>query len=678
MRYDNKGSVRVYICHYQKKHSGVFFYSTNRDKLVVDPTDENRLVPRLGSYKPPPPINAQATNYRARRDKWKRTFNEKTLPEAKAKGGESLGVIYYRWYHIDSPKYSLRYPNPQEVDNTAAVRRVLEDEHIRYPYEFFYSCKAEDLTVSAAHPNRPPKMGSLFPEVYQAPAGTSIPIPSPARSVASGSSPSIQQSSHTSDEEGETQELDPVMMAIAEANVDQDQQQKRQKRMMDNFKEKIMLATVENEDREGNIYCVFHFPGDQGSNEARIIRYGNRPSVRVAIYRYRKKHPDVFYYSTNRNDLVVDPARDPTKLKPRQGSYLPPRPNPNDLLYRNLRSYWKRRFRKESLPAAKAKGGDSLGIIYYRWYHIDSPAYSLRHSDPNPVHNTEAVRQLFEEENVRRPYEFFYSCDPNELEVDPNNPNEPPTLGSLYPADYQPPTGTHTSTPSATVSVPPHTSGAQEQPDLLEMALLEANVNQEGDDHIDDADRDVHNEAYPQYLITLYPSEDNDAGIALPFTASLPASLQYMLGSSSTAPVRAPIVPATTTSGIHTSSSSSKETHYLNNEMENSSESSSDEDNVEIPKDLNQYNVPSGDLHNVQQQGEVEDVEMMDVLDDVIGLEEDFGVANDGVMPNENQILADLHNIEAQEGDAAMLGNALMMGADYNPYDLPPDDEDKG
>ena len=42
--------------------------------------------------------------------------------------------------------------------------------------------------------------------------------------------------------------------------------------------------------------------------------------------------------------------------------------------------------------------------------------------------------------------------------------------------------------------------------------------------------------------------------------------------------------------------------------------------------------------------------------------------------------VADVHNIEAQKGDAAMLGNALMMGmmgAKYNPYDLPPEDEDK-
>ena len=52
-------------------------------------------------------------------------------------------------------------------------------------------------------------------------------------------------------------------------------------------------------------------------------------------------------------------------------------------------------------------------------------------------------------------------------------------------------------------------------------------------------------------------------------------------------------------------------------------------------------------------------VEMIAVLDDIIGLEEDFGLANDSVMPNENQILADLHNIPAQEGDAVMQGSGI-------------------
>ena len=544
-----------------------------------------------------------------------------------------------------------------------------------------------------------------------------------------------------------------------------------QKRMFYEFQAKIKKEKVVHESRkkitreliDGDIYIVFHFPDHQGSNEDKIVPYDNAESIRVCIYRYQKKHPLVFFYSTNRDDLVVDPAKDPTKHKPKLGSCLPPYPNnPQSNAYRTKRYSWQNKFNKRLLKAVD-KGGKSLGIIYFRWYHIDNPKYSLKHSDLEQRFNTAAVRRELENEHVRHPYDFFYSSDPNNLDVDPNNPNKPPTLGALFPEDYQPPEGTRRSSSSDLISVAlgspplilhsPDTSRApiqsaysgpsvpwdgsampeliapttpltttmavtpsatlsidHTQHDLMTRAMIEANLslnksNAENPENQMEEDRhgsgngisgmativlapttsptEENEQDIPQYLITFYPSEvGNDAIFTTPFTASLPASLHYMLGSS-TDPGMEPVVPTTITGGIHPSSFSFQEPHSLDDEMEISSESDieslSDEENVEVAEDFNQYNVSSDDLHNVQQQAEVEDVEMMELLDDVIGLEEDFGVANDGVIPNEKQILADLHNIAAQEGDAERLGNALMMGmmgADYNPYVFPPEHEE--
>ena len=720
MRYDNKSCIRLVIYRYRQKHSDVFFYSTNRDDLVVDPArDPNKLKPKQGSYIPPPPKDPKSFTYRSQRNAWQTRFY-KLLSVAEGKGGKSLGIIYFRWYHIDDPNYSLKHPYPEQRYNTEPIRRLLEEEHVRHPHEFFYSCDAENLDVDFNNPDKPPKMGSLYP------AGT------------------------------------PTIRTIT---VHETEEQK-QKRMVDQFTYEIKNKRGAGEKKEGEIYCVFHFPGHQGSNEGHIMRYDNKPFFRLFIYRYQKKLPGIFYYSTDRDDLVVDPARDPNKVKPKMGSYLPSPPKDcNDPLYCYRRYSWEVKFKKELL-AALDKGGESLGDIYYRWFHIGDADHSKRHPNPIRMKNTEAVRRLLEEEHVRHPYEFFYSCEKEGLTVDLSNPTRPPTMGSLYPPDYQLEadasldhglTGEPRTSATSTVSEPlvsphpipysPHTSGTpvssvyvssgfcevipelilpptttavstpatsgidHPQPDALKLAMIEADLGEiefytENPEYQMEEDRDgsgngasamaplipaattaytqENNHSSSHNLVTLYPSEiGNDTTFPTPVTASLPASLQYMLGSS-TDPGMEPVVPAPTNYGIHPSSSSLQETHSLDDEMENSSESDiesfSDEENVGIPEDLNQYNVPSNDLYNVQQHEEVEDVEMMDVLDDIIGLEEDFGVANDGVMPDENQILADLHNIAEQEGDAEMLGNALMMGmmgADYNPYDFPPDDEEE-
>ena len=822
MRYDNTASVRVFLHQYQEENSDVFFFSTNRDDLVVDPErDPNKLKPILGSSEPPYPTNTKDPLYMQRRNHWKNRFGWE-LFEAVEKGGESLGDIYYRWFHIDSGRFSKKHPDPIRTENTEAVRKVLKEEKIRHPHEFFFSCDKEDLTVDMSNPTLPPRMGSLFPKDYSADLNEIITDPpvneegfneimgdlnsmpgvigegvqlirseannalvtpmevldEPLDDEGNAMVDDIDEDDEHQDEEAHEQPV-AVMMAMKEANIDhngddqiddtaKDEEQKRQNQIVEQFQIKIKEDKEWKELIDGDIYCVFHFPGHQGSNEKEIMRFDNRPSVRVSIYRYQQQHSDVFYYSTDRNDLVVDPSKDPTKLKPKTGSYAPPAPtDTKSYAYITHRNNWKAKFNRLLLEA-EGKGGETLGIIYFRWFHINSRRHSLKYPNPEQRNSTAAIRNLFEEEHVRHPHEFFYSCDPIDLDVDPENPTRPPRLGSLYPPTHQSQadasldhgsTGEPRTSAPPTISEPlgslalihqsPHALGApvpsvylssssdvvipelilpptalitttavstmtansgidDPQPDALNLAMIEADLGQfefypenpekqmgeDGDGSGNGASgiapltliptTGLSQENPSQYLITFYPSEvGNDATLITPVTASLPASLQYMLGSS-TDPGMESVVPAPTNYGIHPSSSSLQETHSLDDEMENSSESDiesfSDEENVGIPEDLNQYNVPSNDLYNVQQHEEVEDVEMMDVLDDIIGLEEDFGVANDGVMPDENQILADLHNIAEQEGDAEMLGNALMMGmmgADYNPYDFPPDDEEE-
>ena len=135
---------------------------------------------------------------------------------------------------------------------------------------------------------------------------------------------------------------------------------------------------------------------------------------------------------------------------------------------------------------------------------------------------------------------------------------------------------------TAMAVTPSATSGIDDpQHDLLTRAMIEANLsldesNAENPENQMEEDRDgsgngapgmativtapttapteENDQDIPQYLITFYPSEvGNDANLTTPVTASLPASLQYMLGSS-TDPGMEPVVPITTTGGIHPSS----------------------------------------------------------------------------------------------------------------------------
>ena len=240
-----------------------------------------------------------------------------------------------------------------------------------------------------------------------------------------------------------------------------DEEQRRREEMVNDFKYR---AKKTKELIDGDIYCVFHFPDHRGSNEDEIMRYNNTASVRVFLHQYQEENSDVFFFSTNRDDLVVDPDRDPNKLRPILGSSEPPYPtNPKDATYWQRRNHWKTRFEWE-LFVAVGKGGESLGDIYYRWFHIDSYRHSMKYPNPKRTENTEAVRKVLKEEKIRHPHEFFFSCDKEDLTVDMLNPTLPPRMGSLFPADKQPQASTsgipgltgepRTSAPS-TVSVPP-------------------------------------------------------------------------------------------------------------------------------------------------------------------------------------------------------------------------------
>ena len=155
----------------QQQHTGLFYYSTNRDSLIVDPNDPNRLVPRMGSYEPPYPTLDK--KYRDRRNNWRKKFEEETLPNAVVQGGESLGAIYYRWFFIGNATYAKKHPNGIPTTNTEPVRRLLGEEKVRHPHDFFYSCDQNNLEVDMTNPLLAPTMGSLFPADYLLPADTS-------------------------------------------------------------------------------------------------------------------------------------------------------------------------------------------------------------------------------------------------------------------------------------------------------------------------------------------------------------------------------------------------------------------------------------------------------------------------------------------------------------------------
>ena len=101
-------------------------------------------------------------------------------------GGESLGDIYYRWFHIDSGTYSIRYPDPIRTENTEAVRKVLKEEkdppsaRVLLQVRTSPSATVSDPLVSPPPISHSPHiLGAPVPSVYLSPSlsssGTAMP-----------------------------------------------------------------------------------------------------------------------------------------------------------------------------------------------------------------------------------------------------------------------------------------------------------------------------------------------------------------------------------------------------------------------------------------------------------------------------------------------------------------------
>ena len=168
-----------------------------------------------------------------------------------------------------------------------------------------------------------------------------------------------------------------LVTAIYSSLMEYTTEQKRLKKL--EFEARMDYAVVVSEWSNSDIHCVFHYPGEQTSNEDRIMTFPNRPSLRLFLVQYQQENRDIFYFSTNRDSLIVDP-NDPNRLVPRMGSYKPPLPDLDDQAYTWRKRNMKKRFDKE-LAKAVAKKAGSLGQIFYHWFHIGNADYARK----NPV-----------------------------------------------------------------------------------------------------------------------------------------------------------------------------------------------------------------------------------------------------------------------------------------------------
>ena len=507
-----------------------------------------------------------------------------------------------------------------------------------------------------------------------------------------------------------------------------DNEEQKRQRMVEQFKRALYLEDITWQWSNSQIHCVFHFPGQQGSNEDQIMTFDNRASARVFIYRYQQEHPDIFYYSTDRNDLVVDPARDPNKRKPKLGSYEPPPPDPKDPQYQARRHRMKNRF--DEKLAALDKRGKSLGKIFYRWFHIDSERQARNNPKPIPIENTAAVRRLFEEEKVRCPHEFYYSCDEKDLTVDKNNLTLPPKMGSLFPRRYQSEadSGGHNgftirprSSAPATVSVPP---GAPHR--------IRHSPSTSGGPP---TKRGKFGSKSPAVLTGPSSSAASQPWFSPPpmhqsphFSAAPVPSVYFARSGTSSASAMPELIvppPAMSTTTPATSNFALDASHLIPAEMlsanwdaliaEHQAQqdvynrslapiATSDVDHLfqgeiwdqliaEQQANQNLHNTFLGQMNPIDEGVGAADLDKIittptanqDQFNEILGdlnqlIQPEANNALPVPLPNMDEPLNDEGNafvddIAAQEGDAAMLGNALMMGmmgADYNPYAFPP------
>ena len=163
----NRPSMRwlLYTTALQTDNIGKFFYSTNQEDLVVDPTDPTR--PRIGPYAPPIRTSADVTM--TQQIRFARVGNittfERRLKAAVAKAKKNnepfSGKIHCRWYFTD-----MQQPTEREVkshDNTQTVRDLFTEYQVRYPNQFWASCNEQDMVFRLIDGIRRPQQGLLLP-----------------------------------------------------------------------------------------------------------------------------------------------------------------------------------------------------------------------------------------------------------------------------------------------------------------------------------------------------------------------------------------------------------------------------------------------------------------------------------------------------------------------------------
>ena len=161
-RLPNKESVRWYLYCTERKNRGRFYYSTDGADLVLDVGNPNRPL-KVGPYAPECPNAIADLDQRdiARRREFRFKTKKKLLAAlAQETDPIATGQIHYRWHYTDHNSSQLR---TESIANTQAIRDLLEELHVRYPNQFYYSCDINDLTPRPIDGITRPRQGTLLP-----------------------------------------------------------------------------------------------------------------------------------------------------------------------------------------------------------------------------------------------------------------------------------------------------------------------------------------------------------------------------------------------------------------------------------------------------------------------------------------------------------------------------------
>ena len=429
----NKPSVRLLIYRFQKQHRDHFYYSTNQTDLVVDYTLHPNGRPTLGPYVDPPAnINLHHVSPQGRMER--RDALDSKLAKAVLKPilpGDQVGKIYYRWHYQDSNVNSVISNPIGELDNTEPMRTVLEEQHIKFPYHFYYSVNRIDMFVSPWNPTTPPRLGPFFP------SPTPIDLRSVGQTAVDASSgslvlPGLGQQTIPGSGTSASISSEAGFSGIAPISLyDDDEMKQRRRQMMADYDWQIQrkVATRNREYDEGHIYCRFYFSDLEDQRE--IEDYENAPNIRSFLYFFQRAHQNEFFYSTNQLDLEINPANG----RPRLGPYDPPR-DLNLLTIQALYRFFNRRaslkehiFRAYLETMHNQEGYD----IYYRW-HYGNLRNIAKLFYPQVIGSTRETRPLIEDTHVNWPHHFYYSINHDDLIPDSNDPlRTPPTMGPIAP-----------------------------------------------------------------------------------------------------------------------------------------------------------------------------------------------------------------------------------------------------